>query len=356
MILKINRNIDKYFTIILESDINDFLINEDYFSKFDIILYKNIVNILNPYSYDNYYKYKNNDYPMSIEKKGGINGDENIEKENFNYYIIQLLHDKKYYDKLGNIISIDDVIEIDNFSIIQDETYPLSTNIELTRQFIDKQIKFQLGRQSYQYNKKSLDDRLYTYSNKFNGTNEDNYLFRTCGFDEIKNLLINKIIYPSKYYHNIYLSYNSEYALNRMTDNSDYLVIYDKQKLINQGVKILPESYLDWNEIQQIIKYQSGGEQDLSLDNPQNLRKFNEYIKNNPNIDPRSITLNDLGILCEYEAVIPQIKFEHGLVYNILIIMSNEKLHQDLIEIEYYRKYNKIKKLIEEYSIEIKLI
>jgi hypothetical protein len=268
-----------------------------------------------------------------------------FEKGNENYFILALDPNilNTYNDHIN--ISINDVIYILDYINMSEYKF-LHVNNKLTKKFIDKLAKYELGQQSYNYNKKTQYDRIEPYSKE----NEENYLFRGCQFEEIKNLLFNGYIKPINF-NNIYLTKSSNYAASRLNIGQEYLVIYDRQKLINQGAILVPDTIVAWNNMPESYKEQTGFVS-LSLDDPDNKSDLEEFLKNHPEKNIEDITFADLDIYWEYEAIIPEIKFESGLIHNILIICPDDSdiyKYSEVRSIDYYKKYNKLKELLKEH-------
>jgi hypothetical protein len=192
-----------------------------------------------------------------------------------------------------------------------------------------------------------IDDEFSYYS----GLNEEKYLFRSCYFSEIKKLItegeINK--YDLKgYSENIFLTYSYEYALFRINEQRHaYCVIYDREKLIKQGAFFIPLNVYEFQKLPQNIKFQTknGHLRKNYFNNETN--KYNQQIlnkylqQNNQTFQNTSATtlIYDKESTPEYDVIIPKIKFEHGLIHDILITHNNTK--------QYYQDYIKLKNLLE---------
>jgi hypothetical protein len=154
----------------------------------------------------------------------------------------------------------------------------------------------------------------------FYAKNESNFLYRVCCYEEIKELLLNDILYPYKRKY-IYFTYNIKMA-KRLLDysNQEFLIVYDRQILLNQGCTIIDKiNYNEWNSIYPLDYKKQSGLHPRGIQQVQNMMKYYDYkamFRNEP-------TLRDLGFEFEDEAIIKKIIFESGLIHDILIDSEN---------------------------------
>jgi hypothetical protein len=321
------------FTLILKDDINNFLEYGFYEIKFDIFNFKEVINFCET-TYNH-----NNEIFETIQKQQAVSY--RFNEENVNYYIIEFNN-----NLIDNVLYLNDVINILNFSKHSGYDY-LNINKDYTKLFNNKlseqNYKNQYNQQHNKQNNLKILEEIYFYS----GENSYKYLFRESSLYEILKLFMNGEIEPEENAINkfLYFTYFTENALIRLKQTSKYMVVYDKQKLIDQGVKLKTDKYSKWNtkEGQQQQQYRNdslGGERKIEYGN--NKQKFHNAILKYPDIRPKNLTFQHIDISYEHEAVIKKIIYEHGLVIDILCspyLQENDT---------YYSNYNKLINIFED--------
>jgi hypothetical protein len=319
------------FILISCKDIDNFIFN-GYYVINNIYNYDEIINIcLETYNKNNKYNYNSKEKTQGIDKK--------FNQENEDFFILQINTNS------SNTIYLDNIINIFNFAKLKifGKQYYLNINeeyVKILTEFLNKQsYKEYFNQQFSEENNLKLQNDIFYY---YLGKNKNKYLFRECTFEEIRDLLIyGKIIPRENDYHKyFYFTYYTNDAIRRISNSFNYMVIYDKEKLINQGIHLTSEKYSKWNTRQEIqYKNQStNGNKRIEFNN--NKEKFHNAIINNPNKKIKNITFNDVGISFEHEAIGKQITLESGLIHDIL--MSPKLKNQ-----RYYEQYLIIIKLFQ---------
>jgi hypothetical protein len=170
----------------------------------------------------------------------------------------------------------------------------------------------------------------------FNYDLSDKFIFRSCSIDEIKKLYINGKIYSSaldneirkihkENFNYLYFSIDIDFASNF----HEYLVIYNKEKLLKQGLIILPE-----DNIEDYLNLPKDYFEDLY--NKGMFETFQEIEEDA--ID----TIKFGGKLGYSEAIIHEIYYESGLIENILVFDTKSQFHRS-VEIRLNELYNFLK-------------
>jgi hypothetical protein len=140
--------------------------------------------------------------------------------------------------------------------------------------------------------------------------------------------------------------------MNTNPDQNIYLVIYDKQKLINQGAKEIPLNVNEFQNLPQQIKDQiKNGKlrRDYHDKFRNNQQILNKYLQqHNQTFQNTTATTSIYYGVDEFDVIIPKIKFEHGLIHNILFKFPNNRLDNITeIDLKYCQNYIKLKNLLE---------
>lgn len=321
-------NINNKFVLILKPDL-------DYLLKFGryviqqndyVLTYNDLVDYCVNYTYSNKSIHK------SIEKFQGTN-DKLVNEENDNFYILEILKFPKDYT-----LRLIDIIHVINFSrAFKKDIFNINNNLtNLIKLFTNKQNYFQEFNQQFNIqNNKILNTELFR---SYSGKNNKLHLFREASFNEIYDLLMNGYVLPqidnegirAKY---IYFSYYTPDAMLRLAESYKYMVVFDRNKLVRQGVIVTDEQYKSWNDnYQEQYKNQSAkGSKRIEYGN--NNQKFKNAIKNYPQKNPNNLTFKQVNIQYEHEAYCKRIELEKDLITDIMMTyeLRNKRYYENFL-------------------------
>jgi hypothetical protein len=131
-----------------------------------------------------------------------------------------------------------------------------------------------------------------------------------------------------------------------------FLVIYDKQKLLNQGAIEIPINVRDFQRLPKQIKDQvkiGKLSKDYYDKNRNNNQILNKYLQqHNQTLENTTATTGIYGMTEEFDVIIPKITFEHGLIHNILFHINETHYNVTENELKYCQNYIKLKNLLYE--------
>jgi hypothetical protein len=188
-------------------------------------------------------------------------------------------------------------------------------------------------------------DKIISFYDK----HPDEYLFRSCGFLEIYNLItLGFVECVDEDFRVLYLSNNLKFCLG--WDSQNYVIAYNKEELKRQGLIEFPSTVLEFirycdNDPTEFESLEHTGytwaefKVDVLLD-------FETYIKSNNIQDPESVEIGDIdefnGInTYQNDTYIKRINLTSNLIHNIYVC-SNEQNDN-----EYIDNYNKLINLLE---------